>query len=815
MISGEAQPIAVLLVEDSPSDAALLQESLNEASPGRFQVTHVETLAEGLEQARQRRFDVLLLDLSLPDSVGRETFQRARAAAPELAIVVLTGAANEAVGFEAVQQGIQDYLLKGRSDGAQIGRAIRYAIERKRAETELRRARDELELRVAERTADLKRSVEGLQREIAQRERAEQALRESEERYRTLFESAPLGIAISTHQGEVIVFNRALCALGGVTPEEARTRPALGFYALPSQRRQLLAQVRKHGKVEQYEALLKRKDGSTLLGLVHMEEVRLRQQKVLMTIVHDITRQKQNEWRVEGVRELLELFATRSSRQSYADSVAKFLREWAGCRCAGIRLVGGDGRIPYTSHCGYSRAFLKLENCISLDTTDCPCGRIFQGRSLTGDARFTSSNGSFFCNRASGFAEQFCADAGRRTELACLEVGYDSLAHAPIRYQGRLLGTIHLADPRADRFPPETVSFIESVAPLIGEALHRFEVEESLAESEERFRSMFERHDAAMLLVDPEPGAIEDANPAAAAFYGYPRERLRTMKVEDLCAVPPLTAESLRHRARGGSRGYVTFPHRLASGEVRTVEVHSSPVQVKGRCLLFSIIQDVTERKHLEKQILDIGEFERQRIGQDLHDSLGGMLTGAALLSKALAHQLAAKGLAQTDLAEEVVRCINDAISQARAISRGLFPAELSAVGLVAGLREFAAETAKRSGVSCRMHADAGVAVRDKSVASHLFRIVQEAVNNAIRHGEARHITIRLSRAGKQVLLEVRDDGKGLPPRGPKSNGLGLRTMKYRADVIGAQFALRPGGERGTVVSCLLPPPSLVSPKST
>ena len=195
---------------------------------------------------------------------------------------------------------------------------------------------------------------------------------------------------------------------------------------------------------------------------------------------------------------------------------------------------------------------------------------------------------------------------------------------------------------------------------------------------------MFERHDAAMLLVDPESGAIEDANPAAAAFYGYSRERLRTMKIEDLNALPPQAVAELRQRARGEGRSYVVFPHRLASGEIRTVEVHSSPVQVKGRRLLFSIIHDITERKLLEKQILDIGETERQRIGQDLHDSLGGMLTGAALLSKALAHRLAAKAIPEAAVAEEVVRCINDAIGQTRAISRGLFPVELSAVGLVA-----------------------------------------------------------------------------------------------------------------------------------
>ena len=136
-------PINILLVEDSPSDAALLQESLNQVGPGQFQFTHVETLAEGLSQLSQGRFDVMLLDLSLPDSTGRETFLRARAAAPQTPIVVLTGAGGEPIGLEAVRQGIQDYLLKGKTDGAQTARAIRYAIERQRAETELRRARDE------------------------------------------------------------------------------------------------------------------------------------------------------------------------------------------------------------------------------------------------------------------------------------------------------------------------------------------------------------------------------------------------------------------------------------------------------------------------------------------------------------------------------------------------------------------------------------------------------------------------------------------------------------------------------------------------
>ena len=683
-------------------------------------------------------------------------------------------------------------------------RAIRYAIERQRSETELRRARDELELRVAERTADLKQSLEALRKEMGYRERVQQALRESEERYRTLFESAPVGIAISNYQGEMIAVNRCLCDLGGMTPEEARATPATYFHALPGQRRRLLAQVRKDGRVEQHEVQFRRKDGSTFQGLIHMEEVGFGQQKLLLTIAQDITKQKESERRVDGVRELLELFATKSLRRDYVVSVTRFLRDWSGCRCAGVRLLEGDGRIPYVASLGYSRAFLKQETRLPLDTADCPCSRIFRGRSLASDAQFSSRKGSFFCNRAGRFAEQFCADPARRAEAACLRVGYASLLHTPIRYHGRFLGSIHLADSREDRVPPETVSFIESVAPLIGEAFHRFQIEESLVESEQRFRIMFERHDAPMLLVDPESGVIEDANPAATAFYGHLRVQLRTMTIQDLTALPPQAVADRWRRARQNGQGGQAFPHRLASGEVRAVEVHSSPVEIKGRRLWFSIIHDVTERKLLEKQILDIGETERQRIGQDLHDSLGGLLTGAALLSKALAQRLGAKGIAEASVAEEVVRCINEAIGQTRAISRGLFPAELSVVGLAGVLGEFVAETAKRSGIGCKLRADKGVQVLDASVAAHMFRIAQEAVNNAIRHSEARHITIRLARERDQILLEVQDDGKGLPPHPPTGGGLGLRTMKYRADIIGAQFAIKPGGDRGTVVSCLV-----------
>jgi signal transduction histidine kinase len=172
-----SKPVRILLVEDSDSDASLLQESLSETRPGEFDFTHVECWAAAAQCLRGGAFDALLLDLSLPDITGRETFLRARAEAPHLPIVVLTAEANEALGLEAVRHGIQDYLIKGPAYGGQTARAIRYAIERKQVEEALKRTEAalresegqlrqwnlELERRVAERTASLEETIRDLE----------------------------------------------------------------------------------------------------------------------------------------------------------------------------------------------------------------------------------------------------------------------------------------------------------------------------------------------------------------------------------------------------------------------------------------------------------------------------------------------------------------------------------------------------------------------------------------------------------------------------------------------------------------------------
>jgi len=131
--------IRVLLVEDNPADARLLAESLRESGPDAFRVTHVARLSAAVEAIGRSPADVILLDLSLPDSSGLGTVERMRVAAPNVPIVVLTGLQDEALGLQAVRMGVQDYLVKGMCEGGLAARSLRYAVERRRAEAALRR----------------------------------------------------------------------------------------------------------------------------------------------------------------------------------------------------------------------------------------------------------------------------------------------------------------------------------------------------------------------------------------------------------------------------------------------------------------------------------------------------------------------------------------------------------------------------------------------------------------------------------------------------------------------------------------------------
>jgi len=225
---------------------------------------------------------------------------------------------------------------------------------------------------------------------------------------------------------------------------------------------------------------------------------------------------------------------------------------------------------------------------------------------------------------------------------------------------------------------------------------------------------------------------------------------------------------------------------------------------------------EITENKRLEREIQEISESEKRRIGQDLHDGLGQYLTGIACMVKVVEQKLANRDLNEANDVRKITSMVNETITQARDLARGLCPVELENNGLQAALTELASRVSRTS-VNCEVKAPTFTKVYDNAAAIHLYRIAQEAVNNAIKHGRAKNVTIGLNTQNNQVELTVQDDGCGFPKNPGKRTGMGLRVMNYRAGMIGATVSFAAGEQCGTVVRCVMPnrPPNAKSPRAS
>ncbi len=178
----------ILMIEDNYGDVRIIQEMLKDVKGFKFDFKHVESFESGLDCLKKDEFDVLLLDLNLPDSFGIDTFFKAQKSIPNLPIVIFSGAADEKVAIEAVHEGAQDYLMKGEVEGKLLARSIFYAIERKQSEEELKKHRDHLEELVEKRTLGLKEANKQLLREINERKQAEEEIRASLEEKKILLD---------------------------------------------------------------------------------------------------------------------------------------------------------------------------------------------------------------------------------------------------------------------------------------------------------------------------------------------------------------------------------------------------------------------------------------------------------------------------------------------------------------------------------------------------------------------------------------------------------------------------------------------------
>jgi len=219
----------------------------------------------------------------------------------------------------------------------------------------------------------------------------------------------------------------------------------------------------------------------------------------------------------------------------------------------------------------------------------------------------------------------------------------------------------------------------------------------------------------------------------------------------------------------------------------------------------------IEEKRELEKNILEISDRERAVIGQDLHDGLCQQLVSAAFSTNLLHEKLSKQQSSGTEDTARIGDMIDEAITQARNLARGLYPVRLETDGLEMALRELAATTSSRFNLNCILEYQDSMPTCGETIGIHLYRIAQEAVVNAAKHSKSTQIILSLSKTESKVRLVIGDNGVGIETVPSNPDGMGLRIMEYRARMIGAKFDRNSLAGQGTRITCELDVRALVA----
>lgn len=334
--------------------------------------------------------------------------------------------------------------------------------------------------------------------------------------------------------------------------------------------------------------------------------------------------------------------------------------------------------------------------------------------------------------------------------------------------------------------------------------------EQQLRESEARARSILETTVDAIITINPR-GIIKSFNKTAEKLFGYPSKEVIGKNVKVLMPEPYKAEHDdyMDHYLETGERKIIgigrevtgrrkdgsTFPMYLAVSEVKLPNQH----------IFTGIVRDISEQRRLEQEVLRISEHERQRIGQDLHDGLGQMLTGIGLITKNLSQQLRNQENDLAEEADEINSLIKEADEHARTLARGLVPVEFDEKGLEAALERLKQNAEKLFDIQFSLEVLGDLDFDDATQAIHLYRIAQEGVSNAVKHGAATKVSVHLASTEKHIRLRVADNGTGFSKNWDSEGGLGVRIMQFRARLIGGNLEISDVPDKGAIITCTIP----------
>ncbi|NNC87635.1 MAG: PAS domain S-box protein [Akkermansiaceae bacterium] len=300
-------------------------------------------------------------------------------------------------------------------------------------------------------------------------------------------------------------------------------------------------------------------------------------------------------------------------------------------------------------------------------------------------------------------------------------------------------------------------------------------------------------------------GRMQRLSPGWTATLGWPLEVLQGAALFDW--VHPLDRDSTRlalDKLDGTSRSIV-FENRFLCDDGHYKSLQWTANSRAGRRTFCAMVQDVSEARMLEQDVLDAHDSTLDRVGREIHDNLGPSLAGVTALASGLSTQLVLADRLESAAALEIRNLLRDTSRVARDLAHGLSPAAIDAVSLHAALTQLAANVGVFYGIHCAYHGELPTLGRNHHAGRHLLRVAQEAVTNAVHHGAPTGVEIALDRQADWGVLQIEDDGTGFPGTLPRHRGMGLRTMEYRARAIGGSLQLGSAAPHGGRVTCSFP----------
>jgi PAS domain S-box-containing protein len=333
----------------------------------------------------------------------------------------------------------------------------------------------------------------------------------------------------------------------------------------------------------------------------------------------------------------------------------------------------------------------------------------------------------------------------------------------------------------------------------------------------ERYEDLFKNAND-MVFTHDLSGTITSINKAGERLLQRSSESLLSRKLIELMAEDQRAPARrwLDQVVQGADVPTAEWDFVNAADQRVKLEISSRLIEQDGRIVeVEGIARDITERRRLEREILEISTREQRRIGHDLHDGVCQQLAAITYLVDILGDRLQEKKAPEAGEAERIGNLINETNAQARSVARGLFPVRLEEHGLVLALEDLAASASTRYRITCRFVCETAPIKVDGEVELHLYYIVQEALLNAVNHGKATTVIVTLAADEDRLKLTVQDNGTGFNMSGKSQSGMGIRIMRYRAKVIGAALDLQSQVNHGTQIVCVFNPLSRESLRGT